>query len=486
MTEPDKDLQRGIGEWDENELVFDYGGKITRKRLLLAGGAAAGAAVAGPLLYTSAYASFPDKGLPYKAHTNVKGTLHFWHFWSSPLRHGAIRAAIHQFNKYYPHVKIIDLPIPSGDLPTKLRAAVAAGQGMPDVVVSDRTIIWIDARAKLYDPLTSFAKRDGFNGKKIFFPFTWTESNVKVGKTTELYGLPFETDIRLLFWNRGLFIDGGLNPSKPPTTWGQLPGYASKLDSSTVATFWPKSGNDLSSWVWANASDWQDKKMNPTVNAARNIQTATWEKTWSDRYGGPSGFRAKITANNQPGRNEFQSGHLALTVGLPTDADFMTSLGVQFRPTKGPKAGQPIYPYWGTGLIPHGPAKGAQPRTFSGGFSLSMPRNKHRSKGQQDAAWEFIKFMALVGQLTFEQFAGNIPTVMSMMKDPYLSKKPQWPATKAALKYGHAKLRNYYDPDFPGDVVPPAEDNILNGKQSPKEALDAAQAQAKTNIARGR
>jgi len=484
VTEDDKDLQRGIGEWDENELVFHYGGQITRKRLLLAGGAAVGAAAAGPLLYGTAYAGFPDKKLPYKAHTNVKGTIHFWHFWSSPLRRGAIRTAIKQFNKFYPHVKVVDLPIPASDLPTKLTAAVAAGQGMPDVAVSDRPHLWIDAKAKIYDPLTSLAKRDGLNGAKIFFPFTWHESVVKVGKVNQVYGLPFETDIRIFYWNRGLFIDNNV-PSKAPTTWAQLSSYAGKLDSDNVATFWPKAGSDLQGWVWANASDWQDKKMNPTVNAARNIQTGQFEKSWADRYGGASGFRGKITANNQPGRNEFQSGHLAFTVGLPTDADFMTSLGIQFRPTKGPRAGQPIYPYWGTSVIPHGPAKGAKPRTFSGGFSLSMPHNKKRSKAIQDASWEFIKFMALVGQLTFEQFAGNIPTATAMLKDPYLSKKPQWTATKAALKYGHAKLRNVYDTDFPGDFVPPAEDDILNLKKSPKEALDTAQAQAKVKIARG-
>lgn len=470
---------------ESTEFVGFFGERISRRRMLAAAGAAFGATAAGPLIFSTVDADelLFKSNLPYNANTSVKGHITFWHHWASPLRHSAIRMAIKQFNQYYKGVTVSDTAFPFGANWDKVRTAVAAHSwsSMPDVIVSDRPSLWNDARHKVYLPLTSMVKRDHVSGKS-FWPFTWNEASYK----GNVYGVPFETDVRVLFWNRAKFIDAGLNSNKGPKYWQDLPGYASKLDKKgsgpggwETVTFSPyKWGNGagLDTWVWDNRSDWQTSKQQPTINAARNIDTANWEKGWVDRYG-VSTLTAVSSRNTDPAHNEFGNGFAAMFVHIPGQQAVMNYYGIQFTTAKGDKP----FPFWGIGLLPYN--KGGKPYSFSGGFSLSMPRNDKRSKAQADAAWEFMKFMAFVGQRTWGRVTNAIPTVPSIAQhDSVLNTTMHWKIFVEAMKYGHAGDRNFHDPLFPLDVVGPAQDDIMNGKKSAKDALDGAQAQALVNM----
>lgn len=480
------DVENGklLDEYDEDELVFDFDGKISRKKVLIAGGAAIGAAASGPLIFTTAYASDPLKGsrLPYKAHTGVKGKVEFWHFWSSPLRRGAVHAAIKGFNQHYPHIHVSDLPVSFGDIFNKIHAAVAAQSGVPDVVIADRPSFWIDARSRVYTSLSAYNARDKVSGK-LFFPFTWYESNVKVHGKNQLFGLPMETDTRVMYVNRAALEDARLGTNSHPATWGAINGFASKLDHKSgdrydTMTYYPLDNQGIVDIIWTNKADVQNRKQRPTLNGTRQVQSGTFMKDWIDHYGGTSSF-AYLQSQNQPGKDPFSSGHLIFHIDLPTYQDFtLNQNGVQFHP----KDGKQVYPYWNCVPVPHG--NGGTPSTFSGGFALGMPRFDHRSKANADASWEFIKYMSLVGQLTFERFAGNIPCVISMTRDPFLKTKLHWSVFINNLRWGKPKTRNTYDPLFPGDVTGPAQDAISSGSASPKSALDTAESQALTNLKR--
>lgn len=475
-----------VSDMEERDDLVEWmeDAKISRRRLLKTGGALLGAAAAGPLIYTTevSYAESLIRGnksnLPYHANTNVKGSVLFWHHWSSPLRHGAIRTAIRQFNKYYKGIHVSDVPFVFPDDQSKVLAAVAAGKGMPDVFVTDRPKMWnYGGVHHAFDPLTSLAKRDHITGKE-FWPFTWYESTYK----GQVYALPYETDCRVIYWNRAMFIDAGLNSNKGPATWGDLSSLANKLDHKSggqydVVTFDPLWGGDLTSWPWTNRADFQNKKQYPTLNTSRMIQTADWMKSWNDRYG-QANLNA-IASQQTGGKDQFGLGHAATIVDIPSRQSQMNFYGVSFTTKKGDKP----FPYWGVGLVPHN--AGGKSYSFSGGFSLSMPHNGHRSKGTTDAAWEFIKFMAFVGQRTWAQLTFAIPTVPSIAKnDPILSAQPHWNVFMKAMALGHAGDRNFYDLLFPGDVVLTAQNDILNGKSSAKDALNAAQSQALTNMKR--
>jgi multiple sugar transport system substrate-binding protein len=483
MSDSDFDLDFGDDFLNE---VYEH--RMSRRRLLQAGGALGLATAAGPLIFTQdsdAAALFSDplkSNLPYHANTSVKGHVVFWHHWASPLRHSAIRMAIKQFTQVYKGVKVTDVAFPFGSNWDKVRAGVAANSSsVPDVIISDRPSLWNDAKHKVYDSLQPLVKRDRLTSKP-FWGFTWNEAMV----SKQLYGLPYETDCRVLFWNRAKFQDAGLNTNKGPTTWGQLPGFAAKLDKKgsgpggwDTVTFNPRWGGSISTWAWTNKSSLLNSKGQPVINSARNIQTADWMKGWVERYGGMGTFQAIQSRNSDSAHNEFGNGFTAFDIFIPGQQAVMNYYGIQFVNAKGDKP----FPFWGVGLVPHN--TGGKSYNFSGGFSLSIPRNHKRSKATTDATWEFMKFMTFVGQRTWARTTNAIPTVVDIAKkDPILNSTIHWKVFLQAMALGHAKERSFKDALFPDDVMGKAEDDIMNGRKSAKEALDTAQSQELVNMSK--
>ncbi len=460
-----------------------FGTKMSRRRVLEAGAGLLGGALAGPLIFTTpdSYADTDQlKGsLPYNAHTSVKGHITFWHHYQAGVPRNTLRNLIRQFNTHYPHVSVNEVAFAFGDVWTKNTAAVAAGTGMPDVLVSDRPHLWNEgAIHHVYEPVTAFAKRDHIVSKP-FWPFTWYESVAK----KQLWGIPWETDCRVLYYNRAMFLDHGFNPNKPPTTWPEMAQFADKLDKKgsgpggwEVIGFNPLWYYGLDTWVWDNSGDWLNKKQQPTLDSARNIQTAEWLKSWVDRYGGLSTLNA-ISSLSTPTKDEFTGGRTPFRITGPgKQASYLAFNATFARANK-----QVPFPAWGIGLIPHN--TGGKPYSFTGGFALSMPTNHHRSSGTTAAVWEFIKYMTLVAQRDWARYTLAIPTVEAMAKnDKVLNSLLHWKDFVRAVEYGHPSTRNFHDALFPGDVVGHASDQIMGGNQSAKTALAAAQQQALHNM----
>ena len=80
---------------------------------------------------------------------------------------------------------------------------------------------------------------------KSFFP-GFMENSQEGGKT---WGIPFQRSTIVLYWNKELFKEAGLDPERPPATWEEQREFARKLtkrDASGNATQWgvsiPSSG----------------------------------------------------------------------------------------------------------------------------------------------------------------------------------------------------------------------------------------------------
>ena len=146
--------------------------------------------------------------------TNASGTVEFWHFWASPVRQNAIRRVIGMCQQKLPKITVVDRIVPFGDIWTANVAAVAAGAGMPDVIVSDRPHLKQDAADGVFMSLQKWADRDNVN-RDQFYNWSWDQA-VYDG---EVYGIPHETDVNVLFYNKNLFRQAGLNPDRPPRTW---------------------------------------------------------------------------------------------------------------------------------------------------------------------------------------------------------------------------------------------------------------------------
>jgi sn-glycerol 3-phosphate transport system substrate-binding protein len=150
------------------------------------------------------------------------------------------------FEKENPGIKV--KPIYSGsyqDTITKVLTAVKGGD-VPQtaVILAVDMFTLIDEDAIV--PFDDFAKTDADKAwLKSFYP-GFLENSQTGGKT---WGIPFQRSTVVMYWNKELFKEAGLDPNKPPATWAEMVEMGQKLtkrDASGNVTTWgvqvPSSG----------------------------------------------------------------------------------------------------------------------------------------------------------------------------------------------------------------------------------------------------
>ncbi|HXH84853.1 MAG TPA: ABC transporter substrate-binding protein [Candidatus Tectomicrobia bacterium] len=103
------------------------------------------------------------------------------------------------------------------DTRTKALAALRAGQPVQlSVLFSIDVFELIDQDAIVpFDELLGPADRAWLDG---FYPALMENSRVN-GKT---WGIPFQRSTIVLYWNKDAFREAGLDPNRPPATWGEM------------------------------------------------------------------------------------------------------------------------------------------------------------------------------------------------------------------------------------------------------------------------
>ena len=151
-----------------------------------------------------------------------------------------------EFEKENPGIKL--KPIYSGSYQesiTKALTAVKSGEPpVMSILLSTDMFTLIDEDAIVpFDDLAKSA--DDKAWIKTFFP-AFMENSQTGGKT---WGIPFQRSTIVLYWNKEMFKDAGLDPNRPPASWKETVDYGQKLtkrDASGKVTQWgvqiPSSG----------------------------------------------------------------------------------------------------------------------------------------------------------------------------------------------------------------------------------------------------
>jgi sn-glycerol 3-phosphate transport system substrate-binding protein len=131
-----------------------------------------------------------------------------------------------EFEKADPSIKV--KPIYSGTYQESITKALTAHKsGTPPVIsvlLSTDMFTLIDEEAIV--PVDPFVKTD--DDKKwlaSFFP-GFMENSQTSGKT---WGVPFQRSTIVLYYNKEMFKEAGLDPEKPPATWEEQAAFAEKL-----------------------------------------------------------------------------------------------------------------------------------------------------------------------------------------------------------------------------------------------------------------
>jgi sn-glycerol 3-phosphate transport system substrate-binding protein len=332
--------------------------KMDRREFLTGATALAGMAAAGPAVAQAAEVSF------------------FY-----PVAVGGpitklIDAFATDFEKENPTIKV--RPIYAGTYQeTIVKALTAHKSGTPPVtsvlLSTDMfTLIDEDAIVPFDEFITTDADRAWLKG---FFP-AFMENSQTGGKT---WGIPFQRSTVVLYWNKELFREAGLDPEKPPQTWAQQAEFAQKLtkrDSAGNVTQWgiqiPSSGFPY--WLFQGLS----------TQAGAILANAAGNKTDFTNPGVTEALQHWI---------DLVQKHKAHPPGIvewgTTPRDFFERKVAMMWTTTGNLTNvrsNAKFPF-GVAMLPEGKRRGSP--TGGGNFYIS----KKATRAQQEAAFKFIRWI---------------------------------------------------------------------------------------------
>jgi sn-glycerol 3-phosphate transport system substrate-binding protein len=130
------------------------------------------------------------------------------------------------FEKENPGIKV--KPIYAGTYQETIVKALTAHKGgeppVTSVLLSTDMFTLIDDDAIV--PIDNFVTTAEDKAWLASFYPAFMQNSRSGGKT---WGVPFQRSTIVLYWNKELFKEAGLDPNKPPATWAEMVDYAQKL-----------------------------------------------------------------------------------------------------------------------------------------------------------------------------------------------------------------------------------------------------------------
>lgn len=345
--------------------------------------------------------------------------ISFWHIYNTGPMKELYDKLIDEFEEAHPNIKVDHAGYGIFDLGDKLATALAGGTG-PDLAMDGIDGGQLKIKAGTIVNLQPYIERDGVDTNQ-YFPLLI--DIMKQEGNGDLYRLPLETDVRVLFYNKEAFREVGLDPEKPPTTWEELESYSDKLTKWNDKTklldrigFAPNLGN-FWYWTlaWTNGVDFFDDQGNPTLDTPENIEAAEWWVKMQNKYG-TKAFSAFQSQSGSLGFDPFVGGKVAMEVSTN---NLVSEI----------KANQPNLEY---GIAPI-PIK-KNNATWSAGFSLEIVNNKDQAKA--DAAWELLKFLTSTEIQKRHHIAGNALVGNRLAAtDPEFMKDPDWKTVTDQMQF---------------------------------------------------
>lgn len=394
---------------------------------------------------------------------DVPGKVHLRFFFvvgvAGPLAR-VIDGMVQQFNDTHPKIEVE--PVYCGnynDTMAKVQTAILSGNP-PDVFVVEISELYTLLAIDGIIPLDKYIEKEGGEAfTSQYYPALY--GNAKA--YGHIWGQPFQRSTPILYWNKDLFmahadelLSQGLRPDRAPRTWFELEKYAAILTE--------REGDKTNIWGCILPGGWNDWIFESFVyqNGGQLIS----EDAETAYFDSPEVLEAlvfwyhltnelKVSPPLRPWNQtpiDFAAGKAAMmyysTGGLPLvreQASF--SFGTAF---------QPMHVQYG---VPVG----------GGDFHISKgipPEN-------QDAAWEFIKFMTSPemaaywsresGYICINKLGLELPE----MKE-YLAKYPNAMVAASQLEYSYPKIMA---PNFQEirKIFVANLDAMMQGQQSPQE-----------------
>ncbi len=399
-----------------------------------------------------------EAGRDYLAHPDVKGTVQFSNCWGG-ARIPLVQQWIKDFTAVYRNVKVENDVSDCPSLDKKQVTAMAAGSP-PNVMMVKSGNLAFFAEQNTLLPVDDLMQRDRVKAD-WFYPGEF-RSRTWQGKT---YGLPNVTAgaQHMLFVNTNLLERVGWPAGKPIQTWQDLEALVEPAKKQGLFVMDPvKSSAGIPSHfvlTYANGGRyWTDDLTRITWNEPAGVEAAEWLLKFVKAQGGKY-------ENLALGSNRKELAYPEEWAAEKHVATFNGSWFPFMMKSKAPQIRYAVYPF------PRNAARAeSKGHTAStGAWMFAIPKTAK----DQDAAWEWIKFIAASQHACSFVKAQNRPSPMAQCnEDPELTKTNAfWPVVTRDLSTNVAVPTAPVHPRMV-QLWYEMEDAFLFERMSPKEALD--------------
>ena len=386
---------------------------------------------------------------------NATGTVHFW---ARQATDGPAKALVAAFNATHKNLKVVLHLTPPNDDTSQLATAIRAGS-VPDVVgLNDIDVPEFSHQNALMN-LTKYINA-------LPYKSSLSPGHLKLATYNgQDYGLPYLADLSVLWYNKKLFKEAGLNPDDPPTSYAQIVSDAKKITALGHGIYGFSFAGDCQGCLgftmlpslWAAGQHMIKGPLgNQTVNVANDAPLKTMLEAYHTMWAGHMTPVADQTQNGLTWGADFEAGKVGI---LPGDYGFATKLANQAEFADAP--------------LPA--VDGGNYSTFDGGDDFVIPASAPNASG----AWEFIKWALEPQQQGKYPSEGMTPIRTDVLTPAFAKTNPYDAIALKALAKGSVEYTLAYDAVFnePGSPwFKMFEEAVYNGN------ISGALSSGQTNI----
>lgn len=376
-----------------------------------------------------------------------------------------------QFIKQHPGVTVNIVPVKGseGTYTSKKDLMLQSKQTTPDVVMEDTYLINSDAAAGYLSPLGDKVKK-------------WSGWNHIIGKVKKgvtasdgkIYGVPYSTDTRGLWYDTQLFKKAGLPVPWHPKNWKDVIAAAQTIKKKfpKVTPFWMNSGKatgeattmqTFEMLLYGTKNTLYDKKTNKWVVKSPGILDSF--KFINTIYKKGLGPKLSQVLTGQAGNIEH---HMMKKqqIAIAMDGNWVPAFWRQDGPNPWPKATQVFH----LAAMPTQHGQGAGFTSLSGGWALAVPTKSN----QKTLAWDFIKLATNEKNMKFADIGmGNLPARKDVENDPEYSKKlgNSYKQASKFLKFTHFRP-TYQGYTSVSSAIQASVEGVATGSLTPKAAME--------------
>jgi multiple sugar transport system substrate-binding protein len=358
---------------------------------------------------------------------NATGTVQFW---ARTVSKTLAQKLVSEFNATHKNLQVKLTLTSINDDTTSLATSIRAGDP-PDVVGLNDIDMPAFTSTGSFLNLTSAI--DGLPYKSDLSP-----GHVGLGTYQgKLYGVPYWADLSVLWYNKTLFKEAGLNPNDPPTTYAQILADAQAINKLghgiSGATFAGDCqgclGFTVQPGIWASGTHLTNGDIgSQTANISGNqplVSALTLYRDLWTQHLVPDNDR---TDDGTTWGQDFAAGKIGIMpggYGQLVDLVKPSQLGTEFMDT-------PL------------PGTDGGYSTFDGGDDFAIPAAAKNPSG----AWEFIQWVLQTQQQDQYPALGATPVRTDVLTPAFTAAHPEDAVALKALAHGYAPVTMVYDQMF--------------------------------------